>query len=340
MSKYRIFGVELSPYSMKVLSYFRYKGIEHEWIVRTPRVQAEFEKYAKLPLIPVVVFPDDTAMQDSTPILHALEQRHPEPATVPDDPVLAFVDALLEEYADEWLNKAMFHYRWTYPENQRSASRRIARVQLIGSRFGETPVLRNLMARMVARRVRARMIPRLFFVGSSRQTARQIEGSFVRLCALLEVHFNSGRPYLFGARPSQADFSLWGQFQTIITDPGPGRIICNGHPCLSAWIERMPSARSEGEWEKPEALLITLRPILQLEIAGLFLPWSTANAAAIADSRESFSVTLQGLEFAQKPQKYHARSLAALCEQYAKVADRPELDELMRQVGARPYLSR
>ena len=31
---YRIFGAEISPYSVKVRSYFRYKGIEHEWIVR------------------------------------------------------------------------------------------------------------------------------------------------------------------------------------------------------------------------------------------------------------------------------------------------------------------
>ena len=31
---YRIFGSELSPYSVKVRSYFRYKRIPHEWIVR------------------------------------------------------------------------------------------------------------------------------------------------------------------------------------------------------------------------------------------------------------------------------------------------------------------
>ena len=29
---YRIFGVELSPYSIKVRSYFRYKNIPHMWI--------------------------------------------------------------------------------------------------------------------------------------------------------------------------------------------------------------------------------------------------------------------------------------------------------------------
>ena len=34
-SVHRIFGIELSPYSVKVRSYFRYKGIPHEWVVRS-----------------------------------------------------------------------------------------------------------------------------------------------------------------------------------------------------------------------------------------------------------------------------------------------------------------
>ena len=50
--RYRIYGVELSPFSVKIRSYFRYKQIPHEWIVRSPATQGEFQKYAKLPLVP------------------------------------------------------------------------------------------------------------------------------------------------------------------------------------------------------------------------------------------------------------------------------------------------
>ena len=55
---HRIFGSELSPYSVKVRSFFRYKNVAHEWILRSPAVQAEFQKYAKLPLVPLVVTPE------------------------------------------------------------------------------------------------------------------------------------------------------------------------------------------------------------------------------------------------------------------------------------------
>src|SRR5580704_933837 len=110
MSNYRIFGSELSPYSVKVRSYFRYKGLPHEWIPRSPAVQAEFQIYAKLPLVPLVVTPEGEGVQDSTPIIERFEAGRREPSVVPDDPALAFISALLEEYGDEWGNKWMFHY--------------------------------------------------------------------------------------------------------------------------------------------------------------------------------------------------------------------------------------
>ena len=63
--KHRIFGAELSPYSVKVRSYFRYKGIPHEWIVRSANTMAEYKKYARLPIVPLVVTPEDEGLQDS-----------------------------------------------------------------------------------------------------------------------------------------------------------------------------------------------------------------------------------------------------------------------------------
>ncbi len=126
---YRLFGSELSPYSVKVRSYFRYKGLAYEWLPRTPANQSEFQKYAKLPLVPLVVTPandkgDGEGVQDSTPIIERFEAEHPgAPSTVPDDPALAFLSALIEEYADEWGNKWMFHYRWAYAPDSPSPRR-------------------------------------------------------------------------------------------------------------------------------------------------------------------------------------------------------------------------
>src|SRR5438445_10510365 len=88
---YRIVGAEMSPYSVKVRSYFRYKAIPHQWILRNAASQAEYEKHAKMPIIPLVVTPEGTGIQDSTPIIDAMEKLYPEPSIHPADPIAHFV---------------------------------------------------------------------------------------------------------------------------------------------------------------------------------------------------------------------------------------------------------
>ncbi len=327
--EYRIYGAEVSPYSIKVRSYFRYKGIPHQWIVRDATRQEEFQKYAKLPLIPCVVTPDDEGIQDSTPIIEKLEALFPEPSIHPDDPTLAFLSALLEEFGDEWGNKWMFHYRWAREADQLSAGRRLGALLAPGV---EGEQLEN-----VARSVIERMVSRVWFVGSNEQTAPQIEDSYREAVGQLEAHL-APRPYLFGARPAFADFGLWGQLYNCLTDPTAGGMLRDGAPSVVAWCERMLEPKAEGPFEELAALEPTLLPFLSRQVGRLFLPWSDANSDAIAAGVESFDVELDGRTWTQKPQKYHARSLAKLRERYAAVADKAALDPILEKTGCLAWL--
>jgi len=326
---HRIFGAEVSPYSVKVRSYFRYKGIPHEWIVRDTSTQAEFQKYAKLPLIPVVVTPDDEAFQDSTPIIETMEERFPEPALQPEDPSLAFVSALIEEFADEWGNKWMFHYRWARDVDQQSAARRIAATMMPDASAEQIDGM--------AAGIRERMVGRVWFVGSSEQTAPLIEGSYREGVGQLEAHLGP-RPYLLGARPALADFGLWGQIYNCWTDPTAGGILKDGAPAVCRWVERMLEPKAEGGFESWDALAPTLLPFLERQVGRLFLPWSDANARALASGSESFDVDLDGHAWSQKPQKYHARSLGKLREKYAAVRGDARLNQILDAAGCRTWL--
>jgi glutathione S-transferase len=328
--QYRIFGMELSPYSIKVRSYFRYKGIPHVWLIRDASRQEEFQRHARLPLVPLVVTPDGEGIQDSTPILERFEAEFPEPAIHPADPALAFLSALLEEYGDEWVNKPMFHYRWTYEADQKSGAERIARDMM--------PGLDAAALAGAAEAVRGRMVPRLSFVGSSAETLPVIEGSFERLVGCLEAHL-AARPYLFGARPAFADFGLYAQVYQASTDPTPGALLRARAPRVLAWCERMLDPRAQGGFEAWPVLAPTLTPILRDEVAGVFLPWSTANAEAIARGDKRLRVEIDGRPFEQETQKYHARSLAALRARYAAVADRGGLDPILRDTGCLRWLA-
>jgi len=323
---YRIWGAEVSPYSVKVRSYFRYKGIAHEWIVRGPETIEEYKKFSKLPLIPTVATPQAEGLQDSTPILDAVEARHPEPSIHPADPVAAFVSALVEEFGDEWGNKWMFHYRWAREADQLSAGRRIAATMAPAGTPDEG--IDAMAAGIVAR-----MVDRTWFVGSNAQTAPQIEQGFQDALPLLDAHLAT-RPYLFGERPAFGDFGLWGQVYNAWTDPTPHDIV-ERFPRVVAWVERMLEPEAQGDFESWPSLEATLMPFLQQQIGALFLPWSDANARAIAAGDEEFSVSLPSGLWTQKPQKYHARSLAALRRRLAEVpqAQRPALDDVLERAG-------
>jgi glutathione S-transferase len=309
---------------VKVRSCFRYKGIPHEWVERNASNQAEFERHARLPLIPLVITPAGEAWQDSTPILERLEEIFPEPSIAPRDPALAFLSALIEEYADEWGNKPMFHYRWAHAEDRESAAGRLARANLPGA---DEEALRAA-AEAIARRMQGR----LSFVGSSDETRETIEASFRRTAAILDAHL-AARAYLLGDRPALADFGLFAQLYECATDPTPGAILRRSAPNTLAWIWRMLEPRAEGGFDRWVALEPTLLPLLREEVGGLFLPWSRANERALAEGRAEFSLELGGRPFRQAPQKYHARSLAALRARYRAVADRSALDPILARAG-------
>ena len=222
MSDYRIFGSELSPYSVKVRSYFRYKGLPHEWIPRSPAVQAEFQKYAKLPLVPLVVTPDGEGLQDSTPIIERFEAGHPEPSIVPDDPALRLrlgaargVRRRVGQQVDVPLSLAL------------SARRLVDRRAHRAADDGRPGHARRGAG---ARRRRRAHDGRAW--ASSAPTTRPSPRSRPRssaCSALLEAHLAT-RPYLFGGRPAMADFGLWGQLYEAATDPTPGAIMRASRP--------------------------------------------------------------------------------------------------------------
>jgi glutathione S-transferase len=320
---YRIFGAEMSPYSVKVRSYFRYKAIPHQWILRNAESQADYRAYAKLPIIPLVVTPQQAAIQDSTPIIDQLEKLFPEPSVHPEG-TARFLSTLIEEFGDEWGNKWMFHYRWAREVDQRASAGRIARMQ--------APNAGDDAYAALVEKIRTRMVERVWFVGSNELTASQIETGFAEMLGLLDTHLAT-RPYLFGGRPAYGDFGLWGQFYELWTDPTAGSLIEGRAPRVLEWIHRMLWPRADGAFESWDTLQPTLMPILKQQVGGQFMTWTQANERALAEGKEEFSVELGHKVWVQKPQKYHARSLAMLRTKYADVVDKAELDPILEEAG-------
>src|SRR3989454_1876491 len=171
----RIVGMPGSPYSRKMRAVLRYRRVPHVW-VHQGSPEARGLPQPRVALLPQLILrgPDGApeAAIDSTPLIRRLEGLYAARAVIPPDPVMAFVDALLEDYGDEWLTKPMFHYRWAFAPD-------VARAAAILPRWPRTNHPES-QAVALGRLFSERQIGRLGVVGSNGTTAPVIEESYRR----------------------------------------------------------------------------------------------------------------------------------------------------------------
>ncbi|MFN3312854.1 MAG: glutathione S-transferase family protein [Hyphomonas sp.] len=328
MAGYRLFGAETSPYSLKVRSALRFKGLDFEWIARTASNEAAFRELAATPTVPLLIAPDGTANQDSTEILAALETGHAEPPAQPDDAALAAISLILEEYADEWLNKAMFQQRWGQLPDRDAAALRVL-VQLNG---GKRPRAYKAATTQIA----GRMTARLPLVGADPDNAVTLETSFRRFALRLNTHLKD-HLFIFGGHPSAADFAIAAQYQQMLTDPTPAAWLTDHAPFVVAWCGHMDDPKASGPYADLETLRPTLLPLFDGEVSNTFLPWAKANTASALRGKKRFSVTLDDGLFEQTTQIYAGRSFHSLRERTEAAKESPGLADFLNDSGAAPF---
>lgn len=314
--RYRLVGALGSPYSMKLRAIMRYRRIPHDWVLRTTRNRSETND-VKPNLVPMLRYPGESKYRvDSTPLAEALEVRHPgQRSIIPDDPGFAFLNFLLEDMADEWLTKAMFHYRWFYRADIDYASHWIADDSFPDARGSE----RDAMAKEFAQR----QINRMPLVGCTPENAAVIEDSFHRILACLESRV-AVYDFLFGSRPSLADFGIFGQLKPLSTDPTPMAIMRTEAPRTESWVRQMDDASGiDGQWLAVGSALPGAT-IGLLELTGeYYLPFLRANAAAMEHSDKCFSLNFPTGPYRQSAFGYQVKCLAKLRQRFDELSGEP-----------------
>jgi glutathione S-transferase len=270
------------------------------------------------------------AAVDSTPLIRQLETMYSGRSVIPGDPALAFVDALLEDYADEWLTKAMFHYRWAFAAD-------VAHAGAILPRWSMTDRPAEELDR-AGQHFSARQVGRLGVVGSSPATAALIEASYERLLALLDARLTGSR-FVMGGRPGAADFALYGQLTQLAGfDPTARATAMRLAPRVVAWVDVVEDLSGleprDDEWIGRDAAAAALRPLLA-EVGRVYVPFLLANGRAMASGNDVVTCRIDGGEFTQKPFPYQAKCLNWLRDAYAglRADDRAAVDRLLDGTG-------
>jgi glutathione S-transferase len=326
----RIVGAPGSPYSRKLRAVLRYRRIPYAW-VQMGSPEARALPRPKVELLPQLVFPGaSSALTDSSPLIRRLEAEFQGRSVIPDDPALAFLDALLEDYADEWLTKAMFHYRWAFAPDVAQAAAILPRWRRV-----DEP---EAMAVAAGKMFSERQIGRLGVVGSNATTAPVIEDSYLRLLALLDARLIEA-PFVFGARPVASDFGLYGQLTQLAGwDPTPRALALERAPRVVAWLDLVEDLSGlepgSGGWIAREAIPATVRALFA-EVGRVYAPFLLANADALARRADQVECTIDGRPWVQKPFPYQGKCLQWLREGYAALAsgDRAVVDGVLKDSG-------
>jgi glutathione S-transferase len=153
-------------------------------------------------------------------IAHHLEERHPDPALIPEDAAARAYVLLLEDWADEALGVLVGALRWLDPDNRSAVQ---------GTRGGW---LRPLVSRVLARRAWRRNGAASWTPESLGDVRRRVRDSLVLVAELLD-----DKPFLLGRAPTLADVAVFSQVASLARCR-EGRLLADA-PAVDAWVRRL-----------------------------------------------------------------------------------------------------
>ena len=339
----KVFGAPASPYTQKMISIMRYRHIAYEFYIgdvsgRLSRIEGI--EPPKPVLLPTLLLKDSQgnlkATTDTTPIIKRFENEYPDRKLLPEDPALSFINYLLEDFGDEWVTKYMFHYRWYFEEDANNASTILPLSDLATNMDDRT-------LKEVKKMIHDRQHGRLWVVGSNDTTAKLIDSSYRRFVKLMDDHLSVSR-FLFGEKPSSADFAIYGQLTQLIGfDPTSRRIASENSLRLVSWVDVMADLSghdvNNSNWTSLEDSPPSLKEIMK-EFGQMYVPALLANAKAIMEGDETWETEIDGSTWKQKAFPYQAKCLKWIKEEFNTLSknDKTRIKTFLEGTGCEAIL--
>jgi glutathione S-transferase len=327
---YRLYSWEHSYFSGKARAYLRFKqragalGPGFEDVLATPElISGRLLPRSGSNAVPQLEAPDGTWVQDSSEIIDFCEAAHPTMPVVPDpaaSPRQCVAAHLIELLADEWLIVPAFWERWYFSEDGRSPSHRAHNEQQWGAvlaagqpgdvrRAAGAAFFEGVFGISTSRSDPKGVYAGLVHLGCDATTEKAWQASQHRVLGLLERHL-ARHDYVFGGRPSLADFGLLGPFYAhVYRDAVAGFALRTHFPITAEWVERAngegalnarqwgqqlysigedgalvgrPATSDGGEWLPDDVVPETLLPLLGVFFEEMW-PVLTSSLRVLAD---------------------------------------------------------
>jgi glutathione S-transferase len=262
-----VYGANQSFFTRKMTGYLDYKQLP--WNLRRGvGMSADIRAAGWSGGIPALVTPDGEVIWDSTALILHFEHHHAQRSVLPDDPTQRFLAFVLEDFSDEWFYRPAVGSRWLYPENTAIGSWGLAQ-------DATTEAPGDIAFADARGMVTAAMTASLYKLGTN---AANIDSFMDESLKPWQVAFSAHlqqNEYLFGARPSLADFGFFGgNAAHFVNDPlvrqwteesGPA-VVKHTHRLTEPWHHEFGAWLPSGE--VPDSLVSLLA-----EAGRHYLPW-------------------------------------------------------------------
>lgn len=317
---YLVHGLTVSYFTRKVTGYLDYAALP--WRLR-PSIGLHLEARAAgwNGGIPVVTTPDGELIWDSTSIILHLDHHRPDRSILPDDPTLAFLAFLLDDFSDEWLYRHAVGTRWLYPENRASGSWDIAREGALEYPGGIGATRAAVTEAMTA------CLPRLGTTPGNIDA--WVRESLLPWQRALAAHV-AAHGWLLGGRPSLADFALFGgNVAHFINDPVCCGWIEDEAPAVVPYTHALlrPAVDPPAPWLDPARLPESLI-VLLAETGRHYLPWvavATRDGSAVVGLGGGEDATIATTDFL-------TAARGTLLARYVALRS-PALDAILERAG-------
>ncbi len=293
MPVHLVHGLTRSYFTRKVTGYLDYTDrpwrLEPGFLDHSAAIEAGWNGG-----IPVMTTPDGVAMWDSTSIIEHLDHTTtPERRAQPADPTIRFLDHVLDDFSDEWFYRPAVGSRWSYPANTDPAGWQIAEELSVSVGLPGSAVRAGVIQTMTD------SLPKLGV--SADNIDAWMDQTLVPWLRALDHHFGDGG-YFFGARPSMADFAVFGaNVAHFVGDPYCRELADEHGPRVVAHTHRLqlPQRQVFGDWIEPADVSDSLVAVLA-EAGRHYLPWvaeATVEGRAPVDFGDGATAVIESTPF-------------------------------------------
>ncbi len=284
-ARYTLYGAPASHFAGKLRAYLNYKGVDY--VEREPSALqlARLGRRLGFRAVPILELQPGEFIVDTPLIMDELEKRHPARPVHAQTPVQVFASMLLENWFDDsWVGISMMT-RWLHEENWNT----LLRAELARSLFPSLPGF--IGEPLAAKTLKRYLTDALPYFGVTPEQSDLLSRWALRTLDRLDEHFEH-HSYLFGGRPTTADYGLLGTLVGHLNrDPWPRREWLGPRPTLQKWVDFAgKGGAATGDLLEGDAVPATVAPIF----AGLFAEFPTYIRAAV--SRLQAKIEKEGLQ--------------------------------------------